>query len=165
MMQNVLLVIPPGIRPRKGLDYALQRAAQEGAGLVALVALDPQETARIAARLDSAFMGERVSDRIVEVLGREQHARAEELLSEIGERARAAGLTFLPLIESGDASELCGAAIRRHQVGCAVLVAEKRSWLTRLLSRSQTVQIPALAGCELKVVEEDDEGADDAGAA
>jgi len=162
-MQNVLLVIPPGIRPRKSLEYALQRAAREGAGLVALVVLDPKETARIAARLDSAFMGERVSDRIVEVLGREQHARAEELLAEIGERARSAGLTFLPVIETGDASELCSAAIRRHEVGCAVLVAEKRSWLTKLLSRSQTVHIPTLAGCEIKVVEEDEDDDEAAG--
>lgn len=155
-MKNVLLVIPPGIRANHGLDYALQRATREKAGLIALVTLDPKETARIASRLDSAFMGERVSDRIVEVLAREQHSRAEEMLAEIGARVRAAGLEFTPLIETGDASEVCGAVIRRHQVGCAVLVAEKRSWLTKLLSRSQTVQVPALAGCEFKIVEEDD---------
>lgn len=155
-MKNVLLVIPPGIRPCKSLEFALQRAAHDGVELIALVTLDPMETARIASRLDSAFMGERVSDRIVEVLAREQHARAEEMLAEIGEKARAAGLAFTPLIETGDASEVCGAVIRRHQVGCAVLVAEKRSWLTKLLSRSQAVHIPALAGCEIKVVEEDE---------
>ena len=164
-MNNVLLVIPPGIRPHKSLEYALHRALQDKADLIALVTLDPMETARIAARLDSAFMGERVSDRIVEVLAREQHTRAEEMLAEIGEQARAAGLTFLPLIETGDASEVCGAAIRRHNVGCAVLVAEKRSWLTKLLSRSQMVHIPALAGCEIKVVEEDEGPADAGGSA
>jgi len=163
-VKNVLLVIPPGIRPRKSLDYALQRAKQDQAGLIALVTLDPTETARIASRLDSAFMGERVSDRVVEVLAREQQTRAEEMLAEIGDKARAAGLKFLPLIETGDAGEACGVAIRRYEVGCAVLVDEKRSWLTKLLSRSQTVHIPALACREIKVVEED-EGPETSGAA
>ncbi len=96
------------------------------------------------------------------MLAREQHTRAEEMLAEIGARARAAGVEFMPLIETGDASEVCAAVIRRHQVQCAVLVAEKRSWLTKLLSRSQAVHVPALAGCEIKVVEEADSGGEDA---
>jgi hypothetical protein len=34
-------------------------------------------------------------------------------------------------------------------------VAERQSWLTRFLSRSAAVRLPALSGCEVRVMEED----------
>lgn len=153
-MTNVLLVIPPGIRPRAARERAIAAAAQGGGTLVGLVLLDPAETARIAATLDSAFMGERVSDRVVEVLAREQRSQAEALLAEIGELARGRGVPFVALIEEGDPDEVCARVIRAQQVGEAILVVEKRSWLSRILSRSPAVTLPALADCPLTVIEE-----------
>ena len=153
-MKNVLLVIPPGVRPRVGLQFALERAAASSARLVALAILDPSETVRIASRLDSAFLGERVGDRVIKALEREQLVRAEDLLAEIAASARESGVEIVPLIESGDTGEVCERIIRQHDIGYAVLLAERRSWLTRLLSRSSTVNIPAFDGCEIKVVEE-----------
>jgi hypothetical protein len=44
--------------------------------------------------------------------------------------------------------------ILTHQIGLALLVAEKRSWLTRFLSRGAAVKLPALSGCEVRVMEE-----------
>ena len=154
-MANVLLVIPPTIRPRAALDHALDLAARAGGSLIGLVLLDPGETARIAASLDSAFMGERVSDRVIEVLTREQRSQAEAALAEIAARAQAHGVPFVPLIEEGDPDAVCARVIRAREVGAAVLVAEKRSWLSRILSRSAAIQLPALANCTLTVMEED----------
>lgn len=153
-MKNVLLVIPPGVRPRTGLHHALNRASAAGSKLVALVILDPSETVRIAARLDDAFLGERVGDRVIKALEREQFVRAEDLLTDIASEASGAGIDVVRLIESGDTTEVCERVIREHDIGYAVLVAERRSWLTRLLSRSPAVNIPAFEGCEIKVVEE-----------
>ncbi len=160
-MKNVLLVIPPGVKPKAGFHHALHRAAEMGTKLVALVILDPTEMARIASRLDSAFMGERVGDRVIQALAREQQVRAEDLLADIATCAKKWGVEVVPLVESGDTSEVCERIIRQNEVGYAVLLAERRSWLTRLLSRSSEVQIPAFEGCEIKVVEE--EGADSDG--
>jgi len=153
-MKNVLLVIPPGVKPRIGLHHALERASAVGSKLVALVILDPSETVRIAARLDDAFLGERVGDRVIKALEREQFVRAEDLLTDIASEAADAGIEVVRLIESGDTSEVCERVIRQQDIGYAVLVAERRSWLTRLLSRSPTVNIPTFEGCEIKVVEE-----------
>jgi len=153
-MKNVLLVIPPGVRPRIGLRHALDRAAVAGSKLVALVILDPSETVRIAARLDDAFLGERVGDRVIKALEREQYVRAEDLLTDITTEAANAGTEVVHLIETGDTTEVCERVIRQHDIGYAVLVAERRSWLTRLLSRAPAVNIPAFEGCEIKVVEE-----------
>lgn len=153
-MKNVLLVIPPGIRPRAARDHALDLAVAGGGTLVGLVLLDPAETARIAATLDSAFMGERVSDRVTEVLAREQRHQAEALLAVIAEHASARGIPFLPLIEEGTVDEVCARVVRAHQVGTAVLVVEKRTWLSRILSRSTGVRLPSMANCALTVMEE-----------
>jgi len=152
---NVLLVIPPGLRPRSAAAAAIDAAARAGARLIGLVLLDPAETARIAATLDSAFMGERVSDRVVEVLTREQRSQAEAVLAEIGAQARERGVAFVALIEEGDADEVCARVIRAHQVGQAILVVERRSWLSRILSRSSAVHLPAMANVALTVVEEE----------
>ena len=153
-MTNVLLVIPPGIRPRVARDHAIELAKREGGGLVGLVLLDPAETARIAATLDSAFMGERVSDRVVEVLTDEQRSQADAVLDDVGEQARAAGVPFTPLVADGDPEDVCAQMIRAHQVCAAVLVVEKRSWLSRILARSAAVRLPAMADCTLTVIEE-----------
>jgi nucleotide-binding universal stress UspA family protein len=154
-MGNVLLVIPPGVRPRAARDHALARAAANGGTLIVLVLLDRAEAARIAATLDSAFMGERVSDRVVAVLAREQHVQAEALLADIQALATARGIAFVPLIETGDADEVCARVIRTHAVREAVVVVAKRSLLSRLLSRSAPISVPAMPGCALTVMEED----------
>lgn len=154
MGANVLLVIPPGIQPRAARDHALDVAVSGGGSLIGLVLLDPAETARIAATLDSAFMGERVSDRVVEVLAREQRHQAEALLAAIAEQAAARGVAFVPLIEEGHADEVCARVVRAHRVGTAVLVVEKRSWLSRILARSAGVRLPSMADCTLTVMEE-----------
>ena len=154
-MPNVLLVIPPGLRPQAAREHAIDAAARAGGTLIGLVLLDPAETARLAASLDSAFMGERVSTRVVEVLGREQRSQAEAVLREIGATAQARGVPFLPLIEEGDADEVCARVIRAHAVTSAVLVVERRSWLSRILARSAAVKLPAMANCALTVMEEE----------
>ncbi|MBI4519118.1 MAG: hypothetical protein HY699_25285 [Deltaproteobacteria bacterium] len=154
-MPNVLLMIPPGVEPCRSRDQAIASAQRLGGTLIALIVLDPAETARVASSLDSAFIGDRVSDRVVEVLTREARTRAEALVRSLGEQVAKAGVRFTSLIEEGDPGTICARVMRTHDVGAAVLVAEKRSWLSRLLSRGADVRLPALAGCEVRVVEED----------
>jgi hypothetical protein len=109
----------------------------------------------VAKTLDTVgLVGERVSDSVVDALAREQRARAETLLNQIAEHAKREGVAFTALIEAGDPSDICRHIIETHDVQCAVLVAEKRSWLTRLLSRAAAVRLPAGAGCEVKVMED-----------
>ncbi len=154
-MKNVLLVTSPVTDARNAVAYAIRRAKEIGGGLLALAVLDPDLTQHVATTLANVgFVGEKVSENVVDALVREQRAHAEALLHEIAEQAKKEGVACTPLIEEGDPSEVCGRIIATHAVQCAVLVAEKRSWLTRFLSRSAAVKLPALAGCEVKVMEE-----------
>ena len=154
-MKNVLLVTSPVNDGPNAVAYALRRAAEIGGGLVALAVLDPDMTQRVAATLTNiGFVGEKVSESVMRTLEREQRAQAEALLKHIGEQAAQQGVPYTSLVEEGDPSEICARIIRSHSVESAVLVAEKRSWLTRFLSRSASVNLPSLEGCEVKVMDD-----------
>jgi Universal stress protein family len=154
-MKNVLLVTSPLNEAPQAIAYAVQQAKDLGGELIALAVLDPDLTRRIATTLTNVgFLGEKVSNGVMDTLAREQRGQAEALLKRVGDEAARQGVACTPLIEEGDPSEVCSRVIRSHGVESAILVAEKRSWLTRFLSRSAAVRLPALAGCEVKVMED-----------
>jgi hypothetical protein len=154
-MKNVLLLLSPELDAPNAVAYSLKRAKEIGGGLVAVAALDPKLTQRIAATLANVgFVGEAVSDNVMDTLTREQRLHAEQLLNRIEEQARNQGVAFRGMIEEGDPSEICAPIVRQHDIVAAVLVAEKQSWLTRFLSRSAPMNLPVLAGCEVKVMED-----------
>lgn len=154
-MSNVLLLLSPEVDAPNAIAYSLKRAKEIGAGLVAVATLDPRLTERVAATLANVgFVGEKVNESVTDTLEREQRLHAERLLNHIEEQARNQGVAFRGIIEEGDPSEICAPIVRQHAVVAAVLVAEKQSWLTRFLSRSAPMNLPALAGCEVKVMED-----------
>ncbi len=154
-MKNVLLVTSPMTDAPNAVGYALGRAREMGGGLIGLAILDPEQAKQVAATLTTTgFLGEKVSDSVIETLQREQRAQAEMLLERIGGQAAQAGISYTPLIEEGDPSEVCGRIVRVHQVESVVLVAEKRSWLSRFLSRAPGLRTPALGACEVKIMDD-----------
>ncbi len=155
-MRNVLIVIPAEKEPQQAIRAALELARQRGGELVALVVLDPDLPARVASTLtEVGFMGEQLGSQVSDAIVREYRMRSEALLQALAENGKKEGVAVTPLIEQGDTGEICSRVVRTHQIGTAVLVAEKRSWLTRFLSRSAAVNLSALAGCEVRVMEED----------
>ena len=154
-MKNVLLVTVPGIETPNAVAYAIRRAGETGGELIALAVLDPELGQRVASTLANVgFLGEKLSGNVVQTVTHEQHMHAEEVLRKIEEHANRHGVSCRVLIEEGDPGEVCGRIIDTYDVAVAVLVAEKRSWLTRFLSRSAAVKLPALAGCEVRVMDD-----------
>ena len=153
-MTNVLLIMSPLADAPNAVAYALRRAKETGAGLVAVAVLDPDLTRRLSTTLTNVgFVGEKVSEDVARALAREQRTHAESLLRQIAQQAESAGVEFTPLLEEGDPVEWWGRVASQHDVHAVVLVAEKRSWLTRLLSGAATLKLPTLAGCEVKIME------------
>lgn len=154
-MKNVLLVIVPGYEAPNAVAYAIGRARDLGGELIALAVLDPATRQRLATALsDVGFVGERVSGDVVEALEKEQRGFAELQAAQVRAEAERAGVPVTVLVEAGDPSEVAPRICARHQVALAVLVAERQSWVTRFLSRSAPVKLPALASCEVKVMED-----------
>lgn len=154
-MSHVLLLLSAEIDAPNAVAYAIGRAQEIGGGLIAVAILDAKLTERVASTLANVgFVGEKVRESVMETLQREQRVQAEDLLNHIEEQARKHGIAFQSTIEEGDPGEVCAALVRQHDVVTAVLVAEKRSWLTRFLSLSAPMNLPALVGCEVKVMED-----------
>jgi nucleotide-binding universal stress UspA family protein len=155
MTSNVLLLVPADRDPQTAAAEAIAAAKQRGGRLIAVVAVDPDLVERVEATLSNfGFMGEKVSDEVGETLLREIRARAEATGAEIVAQAKAAGVEAEARYEDGDPGEICQRLIPALGVGFAVLLAERRSWLARLLARD-AVRIPALAGCQVRVIEDD----------
>lgn len=155
-MRNVLLMIPAGKEPQEAIGTAVELARQRGGTLVVVVVLDANLPGQVAIRLtEVGFMGEQIGRQVSDAIAHEYHTRATALLQALADRANKEGVPVIPLIEQGDTGEICSRIIRSHQIGTAVLVAEKRSWLTRFLSHSAAVKLPELANCEVRVMEED----------
>ena len=152
-MANVLLLTPPNREPQAAARDAIAAARSQAGRLVVAVVLDPEVVERLSTRLEEVgLMGERVSDTVRDTLLREYRARAETLAQEIAEQAHREGVLTESVIAEGDPSETCSRLVRQHDVALAILVAERRSWLTRLLSGS-AARVPELPGCEVRVME------------
>jgi nucleotide-binding universal stress UspA family protein len=155
-MHNVLVLIPAGTEPQRAIRAAIGLAKEKGERLIAVVVIAPEVGSRVTSALsDVGFVGEHVGNQVLETIRHEYRTRSEALLRGIAEQAQQEGVAVTPMIEEGDTGEICARLIRTHQIGTAVLVAERQSWLTRFLSRSAAVRLPALSGCEVHVMEED----------
>lgn len=154
-MNDVLLLIPSNRNAPNATRQAIALAKARGGGLTVVSVLNPEVLDRVSSTLsDVGFMGERVGEQVRETLWREYRTRAEQLAQGIAEQARREGVPAEAHVEEGDPGEICNRLVPQLRIGVAVLVAERRSWLTRLLSRA-TLRMPALAGCEVRVIEEE----------
>ena len=156
-MANVLLLLPLDANARTASREAIAAAKERSGRLIIAVVLQPELVEKVSSALtDNAFMGEKLSDRLAETLLRDHRTRAEALAAEIAAEARVEGVETEQVFEEGDPAEICRRLVPLHSIGLAVLVAERRSWLTRLLSR-HPLELPTLAGCEARVFEEDED--------
>jgi len=153
-MGNVLLLLPNRESPR-AVREAITAAKTRASGLLIAVVLDPESNERVSAAVtEMGFMGEKVGDTVRETLARAWRTQAEELVRQLTEHARAQGVAAEVFVEQGDPSEICQRLVATRGVDVAILVAERRSWLTRLLAR-EALHLPHLSGCEVRVIEEE----------
>ena len=155
-MSNVLLLIPVDRRAERATAEALAQARALGGRLIVTVVIDPELMDRVSTRLDEVgLMGERVGEGVRSALEREYQTRAAEIIAQVRRAAEPLAVAVDSAVEKGDPTEICTRVARAHQVALALLVAERRSWLTRLLSGG-AARVPDLPGCEMRVVEEDE---------
>jgi nucleotide-binding universal stress UspA family protein len=134
---------------------AIELARAQGAALTVAVVIDPTVMNRVTHKLDEiGLAGEKVGDGVRHVLLHEYRARADSAVAVATELARKAGVAVHGIVEEGDPTEVGVRLARTLPATAVLLVAERRSWLNRLLSGS-AVGMPDLPGCEVRVIEED----------
>src|ERR1051325_101141 len=147
-MNNVLLLIPANHESQAAVREAIDAAKSRGGTLYVAVAVDPDVIEEVSSTMtEEGFIGEKVMDQVCCTLEREYHSRAEALAKAIVEQAKEQSVSAEGSVEEGDPAEVLSRLVPDRRIGLAILVAERRSWLTRLLSRD-AIRLPALAGCE-----------------
>jgi hypothetical protein len=152
----ILLLLSPAVAAPKSTQAALDRAAKNRTDLVVLVALPREAVLELAGTLtDEAFVGDRLSDEVVDALRREQRSQAEHLLRSIIEQAKKKAINVTTLVEVGEPNEICARVVAAHNIAHVILPAHRRSWLARWWSPSAHTDWLKVLGCEVEVVEEE----------
>lgn len=155
-MNNVLLMLPPDRQVTRAIETALDLAEKRQAGLIAALVIDADAAHRSSNQMiDEGLVSEKVAGQVSEAMTREHRIRGQALLNEICQETRARGIECRTFIETGDPGAVCRRLVDTENVGAAILVAEKRSWLGRALGLGQALQPAALGNCEVIVVNED----------
>lgn len=154
-MAHVLLVMAADHQSQRAATEAVALARSQNAALTVAVIIDPTVMERVSHNLDeTGLAGEKIGDGVREVLLREYRARASMAVEAATDLACAQGVTVKGIVEEGDPTEIGTHLARSLSATAVVLVAERRSWLSRLLSDS-AIHMPDLPGCEVRVIEED----------
>lgn len=154
-MAHVLLVMAADHQSQRAAAEAVALARTHGAALTVAVVIDPTVMDRVSHNLDEiGLAGEKIGDGVRDVLLREYRSRAATAVAAATELARQAGISVTGIVEEGDPTEIGTRLARTLPATAVLLVAERRSWLGRLLSGS-AIGMPDLPGCEVRVIEED----------
>jgi nucleotide-binding universal stress UspA family protein len=123
--------------------------------LIVAATLDPERVDRVSRRLmDSAFLGDKISDDVGETLERQCCHQAETLAAGVVAQAQQDGISAEGRVEVGNPTEICTRIARLEDIALVLVAAERQSWLTRLVSGG-AVRLPELPQCEVRVIEED----------
>jgi len=150
-MSAVLLLLEPMSDTPRAVAYALDRARELGAQLVAIVVIDPQLSGRVTRKLeDAGLVGEKLSESVVGCLERDQRNQGARMLEGLAAAARQQGTAATTFLEEGELNEVVSRCCAGHEIKVAVVAAEKRSWLGRWLAPDISLRLPH---CEIKVIE------------
>lgn len=156
-MKKVVLVLSTSGTPDEVIDYAVKRAKDENAGLIALYLLE-SELAKEAfdAFTDIGFIGDKPSSELSESLMREYRQRGYEELGRVQIKAMEAGLDFEPLMEEGGFVDKVLEAVRKWEAVVAVLYRRKaRRAFMKYFSKSPADEVKEKAPCEVVVFNEE----------
>jgi nucleotide-binding universal stress UspA family protein len=100
---KILLAFSSNRHSRELVDFAIRRAAETGAEIVALLVVDTRLTDLISEEVsDIGFLGEKVSDEFRAAVLREYGRQGSDELERVGQRAHERGLAFTSRVEPGD---------------------------------------------------------------
>jgi len=151
-MKKVLLALSTAGTPDKAIDYAVERARKEKAGLVALYVIDAELAEEVFESFsDMGFIGDRPSTLLSESIMKEYRQRGYEELGRVQIKTMEAGVDFEPLIERGDFAPKVLELVRRLDVSLAVVVKKGKKTFLKYLSRSPADEVKEKALCEVVI--------------
>ena len=156
MKKNVLLVLSTSGTSDAAVDFAVERARKDGAGLVALYVIESGLANEVFDTFsDIGFMGDRPSTQLSEAIMKEYRQRGYEELGRVQIKAMEAGVDFDPVMEQGEFVDEVLHMIKRKDAVVAVLVKRKKKTIFKYFSRSLADEVAAQAQCEVVLFAEE----------
>lgn len=154
--RNVLVVLSTTRTSDEVIDYAVERAGEAKAKLVALYIIETNRAKEVFDTFtDIGFIGDSPSIKVTESLIREYRQRGYEELGKLQIKTMEAGVDFDPLMEEGDFVETVLDIIDRHEIALAILVKRKKGSLMKYFSKSLVEEVKERASCEVQVFVEE----------
>lgn len=155
-MKNVILVLSTSGTPEEVVDYAIERAKKDNAGIVALYVLDTDLSSGVFDSFtDIGFIGDRPSTELSEALMKEYRQRGYEEIGKVQIKAMEQAVDFEPLMEQGPFVDIILGVIESKNAMLAVLVKRKKKDFMKYFSTSLADEVREKAKCEVVVFRED----------
>ncbi|MBI5492219.1 MAG: universal stress protein [Deltaproteobacteria bacterium] len=155
-MKKVLLVLSTSGTSASAIDYAVKRAKDEGAALVALYILETGLANEVFDTFsDIGFIGEKPSMELSESIMKEYRQRGYEELGRVQVKAMEEAVGFEPLMEQGEFVRTVLDMIKKSGAGVAVLVRRKKKQIFKYFSRSLADEVKEKAPCEVVLFTEE----------
>jgi len=154
-MKKVMLVLSISGTPQEVIDYAVDRAKKEGAGLLALYILETGLAESVFDNFsDIGFIGDRPSTELSEAVMKEYRQRGYEELGRVQIKAMEEAVPFEPLMEQGDYVAKTLDVIRERDIGVAVVLRRQKKRFMKYLSSSVADEVKSQAPCEVVIFTE-----------
>ena len=154
MMKKFLLAMSTTVQSSELVETALDFVKEKEAELVVVFVLDSQVPEAIFSQLtDIGFTGEKLSGQLKEAVNQEYQHQANEILTEIKERAKQKKVNCQVAVKEGNFTDKVLEAVGEYQPDLLILSRVRQTFLTRLFSRSAMDELLRRAPCEIKVFE------------
>ncbi len=154
--KNFLVVLSNTRHTPKAIKRSVERAAAEGAGLIAAYVVDEENPQSVASWLIYVgFMGEKPVGEVQEALHKEYLKRAETALKEIEETAGTEGVVCTTHLIRGSMVRSCQDLIREKGADLVILHSPEETQPDRLVFSSMVNELIQRAGCPVEVLDED----------
>jgi len=154
MGNKLLLVLSTHSDSDKAIDYAVERAAQEGRALVAYFLLESELAREASERFsDIGFTGDKPSASLSESLMREYRQRGYEAIGRAQIKAMEEGVDFTPLLDEGPYVSTILGAIEENDIGLVVIQQRRETSLFKYFKKGLSAEVKEMASCEVVIVE------------
>jgi nucleotide-binding universal stress UspA family protein len=155
-MKNIILILSVSRTSDKALEFAIEKAKEEGAELTVLYILDTELTDEVFDRFtDIGFMGDKPSTQLTEAIIKEYRQRGYEELGKVQIRVMEDGLEFNPMMVHGNFLKCALDVIKKQKADMVVAVRRRESALKRYFSQSVVDDLKENAPCEVIIFEEE----------
>ncbi len=153
-MKSILLVLSTTRTPASAIDFAVERAKEEGAKLVALYVVEKELANAVFDRFsDIGFIGDKPSMNLTEAVMKEYRQRAYEELGRVQIKAMEGAVDYEPITREGEYLMEVLDVIGTYDADLAIVVRKKRSVISKYFLRSPSQMLQERAPCEIKIFE------------